>query len=207
MKNEIINPSKEYRGTERTSECLMLCFIVKYNDDYKLKISASEHSRKHQRCDRLLPICFLDLWHNAIRHQYNSNRICNPSLTSVLYTGASYNRLSEMYSMVLHAVFSKHCTSKSGLYLYSKASEEPTVSMHSYPENKAKERSQWLSLLSYLIVKTCSFSALKQPRYLSPVELSANLRSRTGCLWGLRSVYLWNEGSRQVRTPYSDSSP
>jgi len=78
----------------------------------------------------------------------------------------------------------KTVRSKSGLYLYSKASEEPTVSMHSYPENKAKERSQWLSLLSYLIVKTCSFSALKQPRYLSPVELSANLRSRTGCLWG-----------------------
>lgn len=36
------------------------CYKVMCNDDYKLKISVDEHSRKHQRCDRLLPICFLD---------------------------------------------------------------------------------------------------------------------------------------------------
>jgi hypothetical protein len=47
----------------RKNKCMpnvTLRFVVKYNDDYKLKISASEHSRKLQRCDRLLPICFLD---------------------------------------------------------------------------------------------------------------------------------------------------
>uniref|UniRef100_A0A0A9EHZ0 Uncharacterized protein n=1 Tax=Arundo donax TaxID=35708 RepID=A0A0A9EHZ0_ARUDO len=47
-----------------------------------------------------------------------------------------------------------------------------------------------MALLCYLIVQTCNFSALKHPRYLSPVELSANLRSRIGCRWGLRSANL-----------------
>jgi hypothetical protein len=45
---------------------------------------------------------------NAASVQHYS--ICNPSPADVLYAGASYNRLFEMYSMVLHAVLSEDCT-------------------------------------------------------------------------------------------------
>ena len=143
---------------------------------------------------------------NAASVQHYS--ICNPSPAGVLYAGASY-KLQQIVWNVQHGF--TRCF-KWRLYgwtmaftytakLLKKQMLACTSTTTRIPETKL------MPLSSYLIVKTCSFSALKQPRYLSPVELSAYLRSRTGCLWGLRSVYRWNEGSRQVRTPYNDSSP
>ena len=103
---------KNIRYTKKCMPDVTLRFVVKYNDDYKLKTSASEHSRKLQRCDRLLPICFLDSWQNAMLHQYNTTAyaILHPLVYCMLEPLTSYNRLFEMYSMVLHAVLSEDCT-------------------------------------------------------------------------------------------------